>query len=201
MLFLVFLLGSLQRAFEYYQVVLNRARETNNTTEIVYVSEVLSDLFTSVRGDLRQSELVLTAALDAIDANLGVFSNSGDDFAASANPRIDISYLTVQLRLCRCIMDGYYFERAIDMLQELLYVELPPGKESQVLFLLAEAYVRKRWFGDAVEVLCSLASTIEPMSSRRPSSNSNFASSLGEEVDAFHSSLSHSSSSLFSGIR
>lgn len=138
--------------------------------------------------------------------------------------RIDVNYLQLQLKLARLCLDGYYFERSIDLLEDLQQTDLPRSKSHLVQLLLAEvclswflshsltflflfrrsstantqAYVKKRLFSDAISVICELARGMEDGPSGRRFSASDQRVGVGGSEASMSSSLRFFSSRLSS---
>eukprot|EP01028_Stygiella_incarcerata_P003286 TRINITY_DN1643_c0_g1_i1.p1 TRINITY_DN1643_c0_g1~~TRINITY_DN1643_c0_g1_i1.p1 ORF type:complete len:1389 (+),score=349.73 TRINITY_DN1643_c0_g1_i1:200-4366(+) len=136
---------------EYYTRILEKAREEKNVNEVIYVSEVLSDIFVRF-GDFRGAEIILieTLKVTAPDSAMKV----------TETYRVDSSYLAILLRLAEVYLKSYYFEKGIDLLETLMETELHRRKKAVVLVLLAKAYLKKGLLDDCERVLLFGASLI-----------------------------------------
>ena len=141
--------GDMKRAMAFYYDVLQRAREDKNTNEVVYVSEILADMWMD-KADLKSAETLIVHAIDCLDEHQpGLVS------------RVDVNYLRLQMKLAKILLAGYYFERAIDLLEDLQDMDLPHGKEVDVHLLLAKGYLKKRLFDKAAEQLVLISGHVE----------------------------------------
>jgi tetratricopeptide (TPR) repeat protein len=132
-------------AVYYYQELLDRAYAEGNVPKVVYLSEKLSEQYVE-RGDFRNAEQYITRAATFVKSTSG---KTGD------------FELTLQLKLAHLFLQGYYFERGIDLLAKMMEEKLTPIQKCLVFTNLAEAYLKKRWLRECDFVLNKLGPLLE----------------------------------------
>eukprot|EP00761_Pharyngomonas_kirbyi_P000662 gb/GECH01000662.1/.p1 GENE.gb/GECH01000662.1/~~gb/GECH01000662.1/.p1 ORF type:complete len:1950 (+),score=340.90 gb/GECH01000662.1/:1-5850(+) len=132
------------RCLSYYRRLMDIAVEADNRNETREIAEKLSTLYME-RGDFRNAERYIKESMEH-----------------ASTDKTDNLSLSLQLRLARVYLSGYYFERGIELLRSLLDTHMPSRTHKcLVLIELAEAYLKKRWLNDCETVLCKIGLQLE----------------------------------------
>ena len=119
------------------------------------------------KADLKSAETLIVHAIDCLDEHqpgltfpvvpgcicMGILGSRIEGLTfwslccAGLVSRVDVNYLRLQMKLAKILLAGYYFERAIDLLEDLQDMDLPHGKEVDVHLLLAKVGPAPWWSG------------------------------------------------------
>lgn len=136
--------GDEARALSFYQKVLARAKEGQNSDEIYFLSEKTADLYMD-QGEFTLAEEQLASAIALCDVSV----NSG----TGSHLKIDSTFLRLQLKLCAIQLMSNDPARAAGVVETLVCCALPHGKRNQVLQFLADVYLKNGWQRECFGVL------------------------------------------------
>eukprot|EP01094_Clydonella_sp_ATCC50884_P029158 TRINITY_DN9038_c0_g1_i1.p1 TRINITY_DN9038_c0_g1~~TRINITY_DN9038_c0_g1_i1.p1 ORF type:complete len:1772 (-),score=512.93 TRINITY_DN9038_c0_g1_i1:20-5335(-) len=122
-----------KRGVVYYREVLQLCIDEGKTNEMLYVSEILSKIYTEI-GRFQVAEEFL----------LGAFSMLGPN---------DPQAFNLRLKLAQVYLKGFHPERGVALLTVLLESNPPKTKKLQVISALIKAHLRKRQYDAAVKFL------------------------------------------------
>jgi hypothetical protein len=131
-----------------------------NIPKVVYLSEKLSEECME-RGDFRNAEYYITTSVTFVKYSGRNSGNSSSQLGSDYSKTGDTE-LNLQLKLANLFLQGYYFERGIDLLARIIEEKLTPMQRCLVLTNLAEAYLKKRWLKECEFVLNKLGPLLEP---------------------------------------
>mmetsp|Transcript_10438 Transcript_10438/g.38823 ORF Transcript_10438/g.38823 Transcript_10438/m.38823 type:complete len:2245 (-) Transcript_10438:1910-8644(-) len=145
------------RSAQYILILLEKAQNEKNIPKVVFLSEKLSREYME-RGDFRNAEHYISQCVEFIeDENARSTALRG---RRDAPIKTDLE-LKLQLKLAHLFLQGYYFERGIDLLAKLMDQKLTAIQKCQVLLELSEAYLKKRWLKESEIVLEKLVKHLQ----------------------------------------
>src|SRR3990167_2292474 len=126
--------------------------------QIIYVSDILSKIYEDM-GRFDIAEEYLLGAYTKLPKRQRITSN--------------LSAFKLQFSLAKLYLKGFYYERGIKLLENLLRLPHPRGKRSNIVFSLAEGYIKKRNYEECARLLRQVdielgESTTLPKSSHHP---------------------------------
>lgn len=108
--------GDWKRTIEYLHILLNKAQLDGDTAKVAHLSERLSDEYMD-KGDFKNAEEYLCKSINFVK---GV--TSGAATTTAPGQKTGGYELNLQLRLVKLYLQGYYFERGIDLLAKITEV-------------------------------------------------------------------------------
>lgn len=145
------------RSLKYIYMLLEKAKEDRNISSVAFLSERLSRECME-RGDFRNAEYYITQCVEFIEFENQ--RNKGKRESLNDTTKTDLE-LNLQLKLAHLFLQGYYFEKGIDLLAKLIDQQLTPIQKCQVLLELSEAYLKKRWLKECEIILEKLVKHLQ----------------------------------------
>ncbi len=132
-----------------------------NIPKVVYLGEKLCEEYME-RGDFRNAEHYIISSVSFVKSAGRDKGMSLSAINSDFSTRTGETELNLQLKLAHLFLQGYYFERGIDLLARIIEEKLTQMQRCLVLTNLAEAYLKKRWLKECEFVLNKLAPLLEP---------------------------------------
>ncbi|KAJ5066780.1 hypothetical protein M0811_03124 [Anaeramoeba ignava] len=135
--------NDLKNSLKYYFQILETMKKQNRINEVIFVSEVISSLLLSL-GDFEEAAKVLNQACGIINPIIKTDEK---------NQKLNTQFIEIQITLAKIYLKSSHVEKAISLLSSLPKNALPRGIKSQVLFLLAKAYLKNGWCFEGLDTL------------------------------------------------